>query len=118
MPQYIYQNPKTKKVIEITQSIHDKHEYVDENGVKWNRIFTAPKLNTDGTLKGTSTKQDFLRYTENKKGTIGDLWDMSGELSVKRAELYGGVDPVKEDYTNEWSKKRKGKKHPSKKKID
>jgi hypothetical protein len=118
MPQYIYQHPKTKKVIELTQSIHDKHEYIDKDRVKWNRIYTAPKLNTDGTLKSTSTQQDFLEYTKNKKGTMGDLWDMSGELSEKRSRLYGGVDPVKTEYQKKWSKKRKGKKHPDSKKIN
>jgi hypothetical protein len=113
MPQYIYQHPKTKKIVEVVQSIHEKHEYIDNDGIKWNRIFTPFRLNTDGTLKGTSTQEDFLRYTENKKGTMGDLWDMSGELSAKRAALHGGIDPVKTEYTKKWSKKRKGKRHPT-----
>lgn len=43
---------------------------------------------------------------------MGDLWDRSQELSEKRKKLYGGEDPVKKKYYDNWSKKRKGKVHP------
>jgi hypothetical protein len=43
---------------------------------------------------------------------MGDLWDRSAELSAKRKDKMG-KDPVKEKYFENWSKKRKGKKHPS-----
>ena len=35
------------------------------------------------------------------------------ELSRKRAAQNGGEDPVRRKYFDDWSKKRKGKKHPS-----
>jgi hypothetical protein len=110
MPLYIYQNPKTQEVKEIVQSIHDKHEYF-ENGIKWNRIFTVPQVGIDSKLDANSTEKDFAEKTKNKKDKVGDLWDRSRELSEKREKLYG-KDPVKEKYFKDWSKKRKGKKHP------
>lgn len=109
MPIYIYQNPKNKKIIEIIQSINDKHEYVDQDGIKWNRVFTVPQVQTD-QLKSTASPHEFVEYTKNKKGTIGDLWDKSKELSNKREKIYG-TDPVKEDYIKAWSKKRRNKKY-------
>lgn len=112
MPIYIYQNPKNKKIIEIIQSIHDNHEYIDKDGLKWNRIFTAPQLNTDGTLKGDCSESQFSEYTKKQKGTIGDLWDRSKELSEKREKIYG-KDPVKTKFLKDWSSKRKGRNKPS-----
>lgn len=111
MPIYIYQNPKTKEVKEIVQGVHDTHEY-SEKGVKWNRIFTAPELNTHDKLSAESSSQQFAELTGKQKGTMGDLWDRSKELSEKRKKLYGGEDPVKKKYYTDWSKKRKGKVHP------
>jgi len=109
MPVYIYQNPKTEEIIEIVQSIDEKHEYIDEYKVKWNRIFTVPQLNTEGSLNADCDSKKFVEFTRNKKGTIGDLWDRSAELSEKRRKIYG-KDPVKQDYKAEWSKKRRGRK--------
>jgi hypothetical protein len=111
MPIYLYQNPKTGKVKEIIQSVHDIHEY-SENGIKWDRIFTAPELNTFEKLGAESTARQFSELTGKQKGTMGDLWDRSKELSDKRKKLYGGADPVKKKYYQDWSKKRKGKVHP------
>jgi hypothetical protein len=111
MPIYLYQNPKTGKVKEIIQSVHDTHEY-SEDGIKWDRIFTAPELNTFEKLGAESTARQFSELTGKQKGTMGDLWDRSKELSDKRKKLYGGSDPVKKKYYQDWSKKRKGKVHP------
>lgn len=110
MPVYIYQNPKTLEVKEIVQSVHDVHEYI-ENKIKWNRIYTIPQISTEEKLNINSTEKDFARITGKKKGTLGDMFDASKELSEKREKIYG-KDPVKEKYFKEWSKKRKGKKHP------
>lgn len=111
MPEYLYEHPKNGKIISIIQSIHDKHEYIDDSGVKWNRVFTAPELNTEGSLKTDCTAQQFSDYVGKKKGTIGDLFDRSKELSEKRQKVLG-KDPLKEKYYKNWSKKRKGKRHP------
>jgi hypothetical protein len=110
MPVYIYQNPKNGQIKEIIQSVHDKHEYT-ENNLKWNRVFTVPEVNTQDKLDINSNEKDFARVTGKQKGTLGDLWDRSGELSEKREKVYG-KDPVKEKHFKDWSKKRKGKIHP------
>lgn len=110
MPVYLYQNPKTKKIKEIVQSIHDKHEY-SEDGMTWIRLFTIPEINTEQKLKADCSQKDFCEYTKKKKGSVGDLWDQSAELSEKRRKIYG-KDPVKDKYFKDWSKKRKGKIHP------
>jgi len=111
MPEYLYEHPTNGKTISIVQGINDKHEYIDKNGLKWNRIFTAPELNTEGTLKADCNEKQFSDYISRTKGTIGDLFDRSAELSEKRKKIIG-KDPVKEKYFKNWSKKRKGKKHP------
>jgi len=107
MPIYLYQNPETGEIKEIIQSVHEAHLYV-ENGIKWERVFTPPQLNTEGTLKADCTEKQFSEFTKNKKGTIGDLWDRSKELSEKRKKIYG-KDSVKEKYKKNWSKKRKNR---------
>lgn len=111
MPLYLYQNPKTGKIKEIVQSVHDIHEY-SEAGIKWNRVFTTPEVNTQDKLNAESSSKQFAELTGKQKGTMGDLWDRSQELSEKRKKLYGGEDPVKKEYYKDWSKKRKGKVHP------
>lgn len=111
MPLYTYIHPETEETIDIIQSVHDKHIYIDENGIEWKRVFAAPEINTKGTLKAETTDKQFSEYTKNQKGSIGDLWDRSAELSEKRKKVYG-QDPVKKKYYNDWSKKRKGRIHP------
>ena len=45
--------------------------------------------------------------------------DASAELSSKRAEQNGGIDPVKQKYFKDYAKKRNGTKHHlDKKTID
>jgi len=116
MPEYLYEHPKSKEIISIIQSVHDEHEFFDKKGIKWNRVFTAPELNTQDKLTEKSSENDFARVTKNQKGNVGDLWDRSAELSDKRKKIYG-EDPVKKRYFDDWSKKRKGKVHP-KSRID
>jgi predicted nucleic acid-binding Zn ribbon protein len=47
MPFYVYQNPNTGEVIEVMQSMKEKHEYTDSEGVKWNRVFLNPNASID-----------------------------------------------------------------------
>jgi len=111
MPFYTYINPDTEEMIDISQSINENHVYIDKNGLEWRRVFTVPEVNTHGTLKADATEKQFSEYTRNQKGSMGDLYDRSAELSEKRKKIYG-KDPVKKKYFNDWSKKRKGKVHP------
>jgi len=109
MPRYNYQHPKTQEVIEIIQSMNEDHVYIDKDGLKWNRLFTPPQMSFDVKCDPNSV-QDFVKVT-NKPGTYGDLWDRSAELSAKRADKNGGIDPVKEQYFKDYSEKRNGQKH-------
>lgn len=111
MPTYIYEHPETKQQIEVVQSMNDEHIYIDEGGLKWNRVFLSSELNTEGSINPWSNK-DFIDKTSNTKGTYGDLLDRSAELSHARADQNGGVDPIKKKYFEDYSKKRGGAKHP------
>lgn len=121
MPLYIYQNKETLETREIYQSMSEKHEYFGEEGEPkgdWVRVFTVPNAAIDSQVNIDSAS-DFVNKTGNKKGTIGDIVKLSEELSEKRAERTG-EDPVKRKYFDNYSKDRRGIKHPKDKpkKID
>ena len=57
------------------------------------------------------------------KGTMGEMWDYSKELSEKRKKISGGEDPIRKKAEKKYSDKRKGMKYqekagPTKIKID
>lgn len=109
---YVFKHPKKEQYREIVQRINEKHEYIDSQGVAWERVFTAPQVTVDSNFDPFS-EAGFAEKTGKKKGTMGDLLDRSRELSDKRAQLNGGVDPVKEKTFEDYSKKRRGLKHPN-----
>lgn len=115
MPLYIYQNPETEEVIEVLQSMNEDHVYSDNSGLEWRRIYTTSQLNTVGSFDPWSPN-DFANKVSDSD-TEGDRQDRSAELSNERANQNGGVDPVKEKYFKEYSKKRGGAKHPKDKKV-
>lgn len=47
MPIYLYQHPQTDEVLEVFQGMNDIHEYTDDSGVQWNRIFLSPNAAID-----------------------------------------------------------------------
>jgi len=110
MPIYIYQNPETMETKEIIQTMVEDHVYFDSSGLEWKRIFTVPNASIDSQIDPNNVNQ-FVNSTANKKGSFGDMMDYSKELSHKRADKNGGIDPVKEKYFSDYSKKRKGAKH-------
>ena len=112
MPLYPFVHPDTGETKDVFFHMNDDKVYVDTDGVEWKREFHAPQLNTEASIDPWNNA-DFVNKT-NKGGTVGDLLDRSAELSAKRAEQNGGVDPVKEKYYNDYSKKRNGQKHPDK----
>lgn len=112
IPYYLYQNPKTKEIVEIFQHMNDIHEY-EENEVKFKRVFTKPNASFDSLPIDPHSAKDFARIT-NKPGKIGDLWDRAEEMSQKRADKEG-IDPVKQKFYKEYSKKHKGVEHPEEK---
>ncbi len=113
MPIYIYHNEEKDEYREIYQSMTEEHVYRGENGDEdgWKRVFTVPNASIDAQVDPFSSKE-FVQKTGNKKGTYGDLIDRSKEMSEKRAQLNGGVDPVKQKYFEQYSKERRGAKHP------
>ena len=73
--------------------------------------FLAPNASIDSDIDPFNGRQ-FVDNTAAKKGTMGDMLDYSKELSQKRAEKNGGVDPVKQKYYKKYSESRGGAKHP------
>ena len=111
MPIYIFKHPETEEYKEIVQTMNEEHVYIDEFGLKWNRIFTIPNA-TINTKDDAWDHNGFVEKTGKMKGTVGDILDYSSEMSAKRAETNGGEDPVKRKAFNDYEKKV-GKKHMS-----
>jgi hypothetical protein len=112
MPMYIFENPETQETIEVFFHMNDDKKYFDDDGLEWKRVFITSELNTEGSIDPWDNAS-FVNSTANRKGTVGDLLDKSAELSHKRAESNGGVDPVKQKYYKKYSEDRGGVKHPS-----
>ena len=109
MPIYIYQHPETAEYIEVLQGMNDDHVYFDQQGTEWKRVFTVPNAFTD--LESDPFNQNQYLEKTSQGGSQGDLWDRSKELSSKRADKNGGVDPLKKAYFKDYSQKRGGAKH-------
>ena len=110
MPLYTYRNPETEEEVDIIQGMNEVHEFVDGNGLKWDRVFYSPNASID-TKTDAFNQNKFVERTAAKKGSYGDLLNYSAEMSAKRAEQAGGIDPVKKQYLEDYSKKRNGAKH-------
>ncbi|MBT7437989.1 MAG: hypothetical protein HN786_05135 [Cellvibrionales bacterium] len=93
--------------------MNDEKKYVDDDGVEWKRVWSLPQLSTEASIDPWDNA-DFVNKTANTKGTLGDMMDRSQELSQKRADQNGGVDPVKEKYYENYSKQRGGAVHQDK----
>ncbi len=120
MPLYAFEqvdNPKVKEDIFFTMKECPKVSEIitDDEGVKWRRIFTLPYATIDSRIDHNNS-HDFIEKTGKKKGSVGDLWDASRELSDKRAKERGGVDPVKQRHFDNYKKARHGKEHFQEKK--
>jgi len=111
MPIYVYKHPERDEYREVIQGMNDEHKY-SEDGVEWSRVFLAPNASIDNSIDPFSSQQ-YMDATYNKKGTIGDMMNLSAELSAKRAEKSGGLDPVKEKFYDNYKKERKGAEHPN-----
>ena len=97
--EYTFEHPKTGEKRTVTQAMTEEHVY-EEGGVQWNRVFYPPRFSIGDTLDPYSA-DSFKKYTDRRKGTVGDLWQLSGELSEKRKAQNGGIDPVKANYAKE-----------------
>ena len=110
MPIYQFSHPEHPIIIEVVQSMKEPHIYIDEEGVEWTRVWDLPNASIDTKIDPWSAS-DFSRKTGEKKGTMGDLWDQSKEMSQERAKQCGGTDPVKKKYEKDWSAKRRDMKY-------
>lgn len=110
MPQYTYINDDTGEVIHLIQTMREKHEYFDESGKEWRRIFYSPNASVDSisNLDPFDTRS-YVEKTGKMKGTVGSLWDISKEASIRRSEKLGHEDPVKREYFNKYEKENKVK---------
>lgn len=119
MPMYEFENAKGERtVFYYTVANYPKIGaiHIDENKVEWTRVFSVPNAVSDTKLD-PNNMADFVNKTAQKKGTVGDLWDQSRELSEKRAkQSVDGVDPVKKKFFEDYKKKRNGLDHPDAKK--
>lgn len=109
MPYYSFTNDETGEFKDLFFHMGDKKEYVDENGKHWRRIYYAVNASIDTKIDPFSAK-DFVHKTGNKKGTMGEVMDLSAELSEKRSESTGKGDPVKQKLFSDY-KNKVGKKH-------
>jgi hypothetical protein len=109
MPTYVFENPDTGEIIEVTQGVKDKHEFFDGGGLEYKRVWTVPNAAIDTSIDPFSST-DFVNKTRGKGCTMGDLWDASKEASQKREKITG-KDGAKEKHFKDYSKKRKGLKH-------
>lgn len=112
MPLYLFKNPVTGKTVSIFQSMNEDHTY-SQDGIKYERVFTVPNAQIDTEFDLDSSSK-FVEKTGKMKGTLGQIWDYSQELSDKRAIKYDGVDPMRQKAEDKYSKKRKGMKYKSK----
>lgn len=111
MPIYLFKNPTSDKIVQVYQEMNAEHSY-SENGIKYERVFTVPNAAIDSEIDPNSAQQ-FVEKTGKMKGTLGEIWDYSKELSEKRSRS-SGVDPVRQQAEASYSKKRKGIKYKEK----
>lgn len=108
-PIYTYKHPDREEYVDVVQAMNDDHVYVDEDGVNWEREYTPPNAQIKDTIDPFN-KNHFLEKTANSKGTMGDMFDRSKELSEKRKEILG-KDPSQEKWFDTYAKHRKGQRH-------
>lgn len=116
MPLYSFLNPETEETQDVFYTMKEAPSlgaYVEIDGERWKRVATTSQLAMAGLkpIDPHSAKQ-FVEKTGKMKGSLGDLWDTSRELSEKRAAK-DGKDGVKESYYREYSRKRRSTPHLS-----
>jgi len=99
MPIYRYRNPKSGAEIDVVQKMNDKHEYRDSDGVEYERIFENPNVSKDTSINAFSSK-DFVNKARSSNMNVGEMWDLSKELSLKRKSI-AGKDHIKENYNKQ-----------------
>jgi hypothetical protein len=88
----------------------EPHVHKDASGVEWERIFSIPQA-AFNTQISPNNRQEFIDKTRGKNYSIGQMWDMSAELSEKRGGS-SGQDEVRMKAEAAYAKKTDGKIHP------
>ena len=115
MPIYQYYNVanEDEKRDFIFSMKDDKPEVLEADGIQWKRDWSSIRVQAkiDGKLSCWAINK-WTEKTGRMKGKMGDLMDLSAELSERRAHETGGVDPVKEKVFENYAKTHRGHKHP------
>lgn len=110
MPNYIFKHPEKERYVEVFFRMNDEKKYQDEEGVEWERRWTVPHASVDSLFNSDPFDiQSHVDKTGKMKGTMGDLFAASKEMSERRAEKLGSEDPVKREMFDKYEKKNKTK---------
>ena len=115
MPQYLFQNKVSQEYREVFFKMLDDKIYNGEDGTEeglWERRFTIPNASVD-SISNTNPFDTRAHVTKTgaMKGNLGDLFNVSKEMSERRAEKLGHEDPVKRQFFKDYQKKNNGAKH-------
>jgi len=97
MPNYAFIDESTNLEEEVFFKFADAPKigsYIDYDGRKLRRLPTVVCASSNSIARDPYSAKDFNRLTE-KGGTFGAMYDLSKELSEKRAEK-DGIDPISE----------------------
>ena len=113
MPTYIYRDLESGETKEVIQRMDEEHVYF-ENGIMFERVFTVPHPPVIDSISNINpfSPKEYVHATGKKKGTLGDLFTASAELSEKRTAS-AGVDHIKESSWKNYEKSRPNSVHPS-----
>ena len=96
MPLYLFINDSTGEYRDVLFGMNDEKVYTGEDGDEvWRRIYCSPNMSIDTNINPFSAK-DFANKTANAK-TYGEMWDLSKEMSDKRAHKLGAPDPQRKE---------------------
>ena len=82
MPTYQFQNPETKEIKELVFGMNEEKCYIDEAGLKWNRVFSALQL------KSNAHKSVRPRDELKGRGVRYITDEMAREQGLKNANEY------------------------------
>lgn len=114
MPEYLFYNSETEEYRNVFFKMNDEKIYNGEDGSEvgiWSRRWTSPNASVD-SIANTNPfdTRAHVEKTGKMKGTMGDLYSISKEMSERRAEKLGHEDPVKRKHFDSYEKTQ-GVKH-------
>ena len=89
-------------LVPLTAEDHERHTQIVD-GVMYKRVYAAPLAAKD-TNRGDCKAEDYQRVTGDKNLTVAQAAAISKEMSERRAEKNGKVDPVKERFYETYAK--------------